>query len=104
MSRFLLAPEAARDIEEIVRSIATESVDSALKLQDQIGETFRMLTQFPNAGHTRVDLAGRRKLLFWPVENFLILYRAKARTIEIVAVLHGARDIPTILRHRKTAE
>lgn len=100
MSRFILAPQAARDIEQIVQYIAKDSVNAALDLQDQLLENFRHLASFPTSGHTRNDLAGDRDLLFWPTGKYLILYRVKDKKIEIAAVLHAARDIPNILRHR----
>lgn len=103
MSQFVLAPQAARDIEEIVRYIAKDSVAAALELEDRLINTFRTLTRFPNSGHARKDLAGNRKLLFSPVGKYLILYRVRAKSVEIVAVLHAGRDIPTILSHRKAA-
>lgn len=104
MSGFTLAPEATRDIEEIVHHIAKDSVAAALETEDQLIEGCRMLAKFPNSGHGRGDLAGHRKLLFWPVKKYLILYRARPKMIEIVAVLHSARDIPNILRHRRAGQ
>ena len=104
MSRFILAPQAARDIEQIVQYIAKESVNAALDLEDQLLENFRHLASFPTSGHTRNDLAGDRDLLFWPTGKYLILYRAKAAEIEIAAVLHPARDIPKILSQREPVQ
>jgi plasmid stabilization system protein ParE len=34
------------------------------------------------------------------VDAYLILYLAKRAPIEIVAVIHGARDIPAIVNRR----
>jgi plasmid stabilization system protein ParE len=33
--------------------------------------------------------------------NHLILYRPTSRGIEVLAVLHGARNIPPVLRERR---
>ncbi len=38
----------------------------------------------------------RRPLRFWPVPPFVIVYDARTRLI--VRILHGRRDIPSILR------
>ena len=51
--------------------------------------------------HARKDLVGRRPLLFWPVDDYLILYRAIRKRIDIVAVVHGMRDIPAFIRRRE---
>lgn len=50
-------------------------------------------------GHKREDLT-QFPVLFWPVGNYLIIYRGEARPIEIVAIVHGKRDIPAFLRQR----
>jgi len=60
MIRFTLAPEAARDIEEIVQYIAKDSANAALELEDQFLKSFLHLVNFPNTGHVRRDLAGSR--------------------------------------------
>ncbi len=100
MSGFILSAEAAADIEDIVRYIAYDNVSAALALEDELIANFRELARFPNSGHARHDLAGTRELLFWTVGSYLVLYRVKSKRIEIVAVLHGGRDIPKILARR----
>jgi plasmid stabilization system protein ParE len=50
-------------------------------------------------GHTREDLTDRA-LLFWPVGSYLIIYRADRRPMQVVAVTHGAMNIPAVLRRR----
>ena len=47
-------------------------------------------------GHLREDLA-REPLRFWPVYSYLIIYRPDSRSLEIVRVLHGARDVKNLL-------
>jgi plasmid stabilization system protein ParE len=36
-------------------------------------------------------------LRFWTVYSYLIIYRAEARPLEIVRVLHASRDIQKLL-------
>jgi plasmid stabilization system protein ParE len=47
----------------------------------------------------RKDLGGH-PVLFRTVGDYLIIYRADHRPIEIVAVTQGSRDIPAFLRRR----
>jgi plasmid stabilization system protein ParE len=101
VTSFSIAPEAARDIEEIVEYIAQDSVVAALNVQGQLLDTFLHLATFPHSGHVRRDLAGDRKVLFFSAEKYLILYSLRPKGIGIVAVLHSARDIPVALRSRK---
>ena len=55
-----------------------------------------MLADMPGLGHTRFDLTAQ-PLLFWPVRRYLVIYRSRPDTIEIVRVLHGNRDVATLL-------
>jgi plasmid stabilization system protein ParE len=43
-----------------------------------------------------MDLA-KESLRFWHVRGYLIIYRSEKHPIEIVRVLHGARDVQAIL-------
>ena len=101
-SLYRFIPSANADLEVIWERIAQENIEAADRTMHAIFEQVRILAQFPHAGHPRHDLALDPSILFSSVENYLILYRAKPKMIEVVAVLHAARDIPQILRHRKT--
>jgi toxin ParE1/3/4 len=53
-----------------------------------------MLSQLPEIGKRRFDLApGLRSLA---VGNYVIFYRPVSEGIQIIRVLHGARDIPSL--------
>jgi antitoxin ParD1/3/4/toxin ParE1/3/4 len=56
----------------------------------------KLLAQHPLLGHLREDLADE-PLRFWPVYSYLIIYRAEKRPIQVVRVLHGARDVKRLL-------
>ncbi len=47
-------------------------------------------------GHLRQDLADE-PLRFWAVYSYLIIYREDSDPLEIVRVLHGARDVKSLL-------
>ena len=58
----------------------------------------RRLAETPGLGHVREDLAAIDPALrFWPVYSYLIVYRAETAPLEVVRVLHGARDVRRIL-------
>ena len=59
---------------------------------------FRFLAGHPELGHVREDLL-EPVVRFWPVGAYLILYLPK-NPIEILAVVHGARDVPAIMNRR----
>ncbi len=98
MSDFLLAPAARIELDEIwsYYAIELQNPDAADRIRDEIFDAFRKLVQMPGMGHWRGDLAAE-PLRFWAVRSYLIIYRSEKRPIEIVRVLHGARDVQAIL-------
>lgn len=98
MSQFILAPAAKSDIAEIWSYYAAEveDVDLADRMRDEIFEGIRTVVRAPGIGHLRRDLSSE-PLRFWRVRNFLIIYRHETRPLQIVRVLHGARDVKAIL-------
>jgi toxin ParE1/3/4 len=99
MKRFILVPEAALDLSEIWEHIAEDDIDAADRFLDMLHHNIDELASTPHMGHTRKDLAEGRPILFWPVGNYLILYRVK-QPLEIIAVVQGNRDIPSFLSRR----
>jgi plasmid stabilization system protein ParE len=55
------------------------------------------LARMPHKGHRRDDLTSY-PVLFWPVRNYQVIYRPGTQPLEIVAVLHGKRNIRGILK------
>jgi len=100
MNEYVLGRAAERDIEELWDYIADESIEAADRLLGQIFDALDELARLPGMGHKREDLT-ILPVLFWPVGNYLVIYRAMERPIEIVAVVHGKRDVPSFLRLRR---
>lgn len=90
MARYLLQPAARDDIKDIYRYIADRNRTAAAKVRAQILSTFRMLAESPFLGEARDDLAAGLRI--FTTGNYVIIYRPKPGGIEIVQVVHGARD------------
>ena len=101
MSDGLISPVARIDLDEIWDNYAIDlqNPDVADRIRDEFFQAFRQLAAMPGMGHFRSDLAAE-SLLFWRVRNHLIIYRSEKAPIEIVRVLHGARDVQVILGDR----
>jgi antitoxin ParD1/3/4/toxin ParE1/3/4 len=54
------------------------------------------LAEMPLLGHLRQDLTAE-PLRFWQVYSFLIIYRPEKSPLEVVRVLHAARDVRRLL-------
>ena len=82
--------DAYRDLAEIVRYIGAASPAAATRLTDRLEAECWRLARDPGIGQRRPDLA--TDLLFFPVGNYLIFYRESVEGIQVIRVLHGARD------------
>lgn len=94
--------EAERDLLEIADYYDQEGdLDLAERFLDAAEEAFRFLADFPEAGSPKDFTSPRLQgLRSWRVKGFeklLIFYRPSPNAIYIVRVIHGARDIPTLL-------
>jgi plasmid stabilization system protein ParE len=99
MSSYVLGPDAGFDLEDIWEFIAADSVDQADRWIGTLFDAFDQLAHSPGMGHHRKDLTSL-DVLFWPVGNYLIVYRKGRSEVEIVGVTQGSRDIPSFLRRR----
>lgn len=91
MSRVFVSERARNDLEEIWHYVATDNVKAADRLLMGIGVRFRVLADSPLLGRARDDLATGFR--YFPVDNYLILYRIEADGVGIVRVLHAARRL-----------
>ena len=72
-------------------SIASDSISAADRLNADLLEVFNLLAQFPQPGRSRPELgSGIRSR---PVQSYIVFYRDTPSQLQIVRVLHGARDI-----------
>ncbi len=55
-----------------------------------------MLSEYPHLGHQRADLT-EHSVLFWPVYNYLIIYKREISPLEIVRILNGYRNLIELL-------
>jgi len=96
--RILLRPEAERDLDEQADYIARDhSIEAALRFYSAVEETLALLVAQPRLGTARRFrnplLAGVRMCVVKGREKHLIFYRPTKGGIEVLRVLHGARDI-----------
>jgi toxin ParE1/3/4 len=99
MASYELSPEALNDLELIRDFIAIDNANAAERSVDQFFEAFEHLAVWAKSGHVRSDLTSKN-VRFWPVASYLIVYRDHSGGIQIVAVLHGSRDVPNVLEAR----
>ena len=93
MARVLCRPRAAEDIAAVWDFIANDNPDAADHWVDQLDTQLRLLATQPLMGRARDELApGIRS---FPFGRYLVFYLPIGDGIDVVRVLHGARDVDT---------
>lgn len=98
--RLRILPAADRDIDEIAMYIAAGSGRHAVRFYDAVARTCEMICDAPRRwafyGFEHPRLRELRKRSVLKFQRFLIFYRVDADVVEIVRVVHGARDLPVL--------
>lgn len=99
-SRYALSPEAAKDLVAIWQYIKDQSTqETADRVESAIRDRLLTLARNPGAGHSRKDITSA-PVRFFPVYSYLIVYRPETKPLQVVAILHGRRDVENILQNR----
>jgi toxin ParE1/3/4 len=99
--RVLIRPAADRDLDEQAEYLAAhQSLEMALRFYRAAEQTFRLLASQPKIGKVTAYrspfLAGMRMFPLKRFSKYLVFYRLLESGIEIIRVLHGARDIESL--------
>ncbi len=102
MAVIVLQPRANADLSDIWQFIAEDSDDQADAFIDLIDQKFELLAQQAGLGRRRDELA--EGLRSFAVGRYVIFYLAIPGGVQIVRVLHGARDIEAAFTEPQTHE
>lgn len=103
MPRILRRRVAQRDlIDHFVFLSENASIDVARRFLAATASTFELLARMPEIGRKRAfrnpRYSGTRMLPVKGFERYLVFYRPLSDSIEVLRVLHGARDIESLFR------
>jgi toxin ParE1/3/4 len=100
MSRVARRPQAVTDLVEVATYIARDSPVAAERFLTRAEATIQRLSEMPGLGRPthflEDEFVGMRS---WPIRgfpNYLVFYQETEGGIEIIRVLHGARDLAGI--------
>ena len=96
---FALTPEARNNLGEILLDIAEDSPDAAERLRSEFYERLQSLGRSPGIGHYHEELLSR-KYRFWNFHSYVVAYVWEAKPIQVISVVHGARDLAVFLALR----
>jgi toxin ParE1/3/4 len=104
-SRVIIRPRADRDLDEHAAFIARDNLEAGRRFYDAAAQAFEQLAMMPEMGSPRIFrnpvLAGIRLWRIPGYEHHLIFYRPIQNGIEVIRVLHSARDIDGILEQEE---
>lgn len=101
-ARIQFTPQAVEDLDTIWLTIAGDNRDAADRVETEILATCYRLAKFPLIGSKREDITPL-PVRFWTVTkfpNYVIVYRAETIPLQVVAVLHGKRELKETLEGR----
>ena len=99
MAWYQFTPQALDDLFEIWSYIARDNTQAADRVEQAIYLACEFLAKSPLAGTMRKDLTSL-PVRFWvvpPFPNYFLVYNPETEPLQIIRILHGARNIPAIL-------
>jgi toxin ParE1/3/4 len=93
--QIVFSPQAIADLESVVRFIAHDNPDAALRVGNTLIDKIAILENFPLVGAQYPKRTGVRKLVSRP---YIIFYRPRLEEnrVEILRYWHGAQDKPEL--------
>jgi toxin ParE1/3/4 len=100
--RLSIFPAAENDVDAAARFIAQDNLAAALRFYDSVDSTYCQIldhpTRWPRYELDDARLANLRRRSVVKFPKYLVFYRIDEQRVEVIRVLHGARDIgPTLL-------
>jgi toxin ParE1/3/4 len=97
VGKFLLSREALEDLDLVWTYIARDNAEAAERVLDAAYRTCKNLADYPELGRLReipnIPARNLRSFAITDFPNYIIFYRVLPGTVQIVRVLHGARNI-----------
>lgn len=98
--RLVFAEPAARDLDAIIDYIALDNRSAAERVYRSIAAAADRLKSMPELGRAG-RLPGTRELTVAALP-YVIVYEVRTDVVTVLAVFHGARDLPRALAERRS--
>ena len=99
-ARYLLREAVVNDLDSLAAYIQQDSPQAAIRFLEAAEETFGTLAQMPELGGLfESRIAHFSDMRIWQIKGFpsiLVFYRPIQGAVEIVRVLHSARDLAAL--------
>jgi antitoxin ParD1/3/4 len=101
-SAYRFTTTALDDLDDIWTYIAADSVDAANRVESTILKACESVAKYPLLGSKRAEISPL-PVRFWVVTrypNFILVYRPESKPLQIIAELHGKRNIKRLMEER----
>lgn len=95
MKRLDYLVSARRDLADIFDYIAAADPDAAVRVLERIYAAAVRLEDYPESAPARPEIGA--VVRSFVVGNYLVLYRIGADSVDVVRVVHGARDVKGLI-------
>ncbi len=96
MAKIVKRPRAELDLLDIWGYIADDSLDRADEFLDRLEGKLQALARNPGLGRRRDELLPG--LQSFPLGNYVVFYQVIENGIDVIRILHGARDVEDVFR------
>ncbi len=96
MAKIVKRPRAELDLLDIWGYIADDSLDRADDFLDRLEGKLQALARNPGLGRRRDELLPG--LQSFPLGNYVVFYQVIENGIDVIRILHGARDVEDVFR------
>jgi toxin ParE1/3/4 len=94
VKRLRRLPAAVIDVDEIWFYIAQDNPAAAQRTIERIADATARLEDFPASGSPRPDIHPAARSI--PAGPYIVYYRIEDKTVDIVRVVHAARDTAVV--------
>jgi toxin ParE1/3/4 len=94
MARVIRSEQAQQDLEEILDYLDSQSTQAADRFATKFDQTCDLHAKHPQIGASAEEYAPN--LRHFTVWSYAIFYRPIEEGIELIRIIHGARDIPRL--------
>jgi toxin ParE1/3/4 len=99
VTSFRLTADAQLDLDAIADFIIRDNPSRAVSFVDELIDRFRIIAERPRSFPSRDNLVpGLRSAVHG---RYLILFRIEEDFVRILRVVHGARDLPRLMREQR---
>ena len=98
MAEVVFRQQAWRDLAQIDAHITADNPAAAERFRASVIRRIRLLERFPESAQGRPEFGSGIRTI--PIGRYIVILRVAAPNITVLRILHGARDLPRILKDR----